>query len=659
MDGVEQRRRHLPAPAGRARRLRLQAGGWRVDRHPRFLADLTGDGRADIVGFGDAGVWTALSNGDGTFQAPKFVLADLGFEAGGWRVEKHPRFLADITGDGRADIVGFGDAGVWTALSNGDGTFQAPKFVARRLRLRRRRLAGREAPALPRRHHRRRPGRHRRVRRRRRVDGAEQRRRHVPGAAGSCVADFGFDAGGWRVEKHPRFLADLTGDGRADIVGFGDAGVWTALSNGDGTFQAPKFVVADFGFEAGGWRVEKHPRFLADITGDGRADIVGFGDAGVWMALSNGDGTFQAPQVRASPTSATRPAAGGWRSTRASSPTSPATAGPTSSGSAMPGSMWRSANADGVFAAPARFVLPNFGYGLTVLAIARSDREIEDAGIWRSTDGGGTWSLVHSLPASGRAPARGRPTGLGAGHRTSRLRRRREFTGGQPGRRGDLADRHTPNRPDQRVSSPCASQSRGGRCHARRDPASAGRLCAGQQHDPGLARWRRDLDPRCRRAAEPDRGRRRPGQRATTSASWSSRRARRSRCSSRATRTQPRTCRSCGAVISATSHRRWRRHGRSCRSRTVGEQDSGNVWLAITRPGQGEALFYGPQRFFGDNIGEAWVGPLDPQSASDWHQLDTTRQGPRRPPRPVPVSRFPRRVRRTAGTWRRRGPYGC
>ena len=250
-----------------------------VDRHPRFLADITGDGRADIVGFGDAGVWTALSNGDGTFQPPQFVLADFGFEAGGWRVEKHPRFLADITGDGRADIVGFGDAGVWTALSNGDGTFQPPQFV---------------------------------------------------------LADFGFEAGGWRVEKHPRFLADITGDGRADIVGFGDAGVWTALSNGDGTFQPPQFVLADLGFEAGGWRVEKHPRFLADITGDGRADIVGFGDAGVWTALSNGDGT-SGDRSSCSPTSASRPAAGGSRSTRASSPTSPATAAPTSSASAMPG----------------------------------------------------------------------------------------------------------------------------------------------------------------------------------------------------------------------------------------------------------------------------------------------------------------------------------
>jgi hypothetical protein len=59
---------------------------------------------------------------------------------------------------------------------------------------------------------------------------------------------------------------------------------------------------------------------------------------------------------------------------------------------------------------------------------------------------------------------------------------------------------------------------------------------------------------------------------------------------------------------------------------TVGAQDAGNRWLAITRPGQGEALFHGPQRFHGNNVGEAYVAPLDPQSASDWHKLDSTSQ---------------------------------
>src|SRR5829696_4701887 len=188
-----------------------ESARWLVERNPLFLADITGDGKADIIGFGDTGVWTAIGNGDGTFQAPRVVLNDFCFLAGGWHVDRHPRFLADITGDGKADIVGFGDAGVWTARSNGDGTFQPPAFV---------------------------------------------------------LADLGFEQG-WRVDKHPRFLADITGEGRADIVGFGDAGVWTARSSGDGSFQANQFVIADLGFDQG-WRVEKHPRVLADRTGDGR-----------------------------------------------------------------------------------------------------------------------------------------------------------------------------------------------------------------------------------------------------------------------------------------------------------------------------------------------------------------------------------------------------
>jgi len=210
------------------------AGGWRVEKHLRFLGDTNGDGYPDIVGFGDNSVFISGNNHDGTFQPVKSVINDLCYDTGGWRVEKHPRFVADLTGDGRVDIIGFGDAGVYTALNNGDGTFQAVKRV---------------------------------------------------------VDDLGYNAG-WRVEKHPRFIADLTGDGRGDIVGFGDAGVYVSFNNGNGTFKAPKLVIADFGYVAGGWRVEKHPRFLADITGDGCADIVGFGDAGVYVAFNDGKGGF-------------------------------------------------------------------------------------------------------------------------------------------------------------------------------------------------------------------------------------------------------------------------------------------------------------------------------------------------------------------------------
>jgi len=50
-------------------------------------------------------------------------------------------------------------------------------------------------------------------------------------------------------------------------------------------FSAPQLVIGNFGYNAGGWRVERHPRFLADLTADGRADIVGFGYDGVWVSL--------------------------------------------------------------------------------------------------------------------------------------------------------------------------------------------------------------------------------------------------------------------------------------------------------------------------------------------------------------------------------------
>ncbi|WP_162180451.1 FG-GAP repeat domain-containing protein, partial [Methylocapsa aurea] len=98
------------------------------DKHVRLVADINSDGKADIIGFGDDGVWTALSAGDGGFAPEKFVLANIGFNQG-WRPDKHVRLVADLNNDRRADIVGFGDDGVWTALSAGDGGFAPEKFV--------------------------------------------------------------------------------------------------------------------------------------------------------------------------------------------------------------------------------------------------------------------------------------------------------------------------------------------------------------------------------------------------------------------------------------------------------------------------------------------------------------------------------------------------
>ena len=62
--------------------------------------------------------------------------------------------------------------------------------------------------------------------------------------------------------------------------------MWVAQNNGDGRFGAPQLVVNSFGFDAGGWRVDQHPRLMANVVGDNHADIVGFGNDGVWISQS-------------------------------------------------------------------------------------------------------------------------------------------------------------------------------------------------------------------------------------------------------------------------------------------------------------------------------------------------------------------------------------
>ena len=206
--------------------------------HPDLLVDLTGDGRPDLLNFGSAGVFTSLNIGDGTFAPPREGLHALCLFQG-WQADRHPRFVADVTGDGRADIVAFGDQGVQVARGRGDGTFDPPVHLAS--------FFGRQRmPELE-----------------------------------------------WQVGRNPRLLADLTGNGAMDVVGFGDDGLWALVLDTKGP-KSPQFCVPDLGFNMG-WREGKHHRLAADLTGDGRADVVGFGDAGVYICLNEGTGPVPRP----------------------------------------------------------------------------------------------------------------------------------------------------------------------------------------------------------------------------------------------------------------------------------------------------------------------------------------------------------------------------
>ena len=216
-------------------------GGWTSeDQYPRQLADVNGDGMADIVGFGADGAIVSLATGNGHFAAPVAGIQNFGFLAngGGWTSQdQYPRLLADVNGDHMADIVGFGADGAIVSLATGNGHFASP-------------VAG--------------------------------------------IQNFGFlaNGGGWTSEnQYPRQLADVNGDGMADIVGFGADGAIVSLATGNGHFASPVAGISNFGFLAagGGWTSQdQYPRELADVNGDGAADIIGFGHDGVFEALSNG-----------------------------------------------------------------------------------------------------------------------------------------------------------------------------------------------------------------------------------------------------------------------------------------------------------------------------------------------------------------------------------
>ena len=149
------------------------------------IVDVTGEGNLDVVAFGDAGVWVARGDGQGNFQDPELAVENFGYAAGSWHVARHPRFVTDLTGNRRGDIVGFGDAGVWTALSSGGGAFRDRQPRTGRPGLRPR-VARRQARAAARRRKSRRRGGRRRLRRCRRLYGAERpgRRVSVDGGAG-------------------------------------------------------------------------------------------------------------------------------------------------------------------------------------------------------------------------------------------------------------------------------------------------------------------------------------------------------------------------------------------------------------------------------------------------------------------------------------------
>ncbi|NUA97985.1 calcium-binding protein, partial [Azospirillum melinis] len=220
-------------------------GGWNSQNvTSRMLADVNGDGRMDIVGFASNEVRVALGKEDGTFAAAQRALTgNLTYGTTWTSMSQYPRLLGDVNGDGRADIVGFSSVGVVTSLGQADGTFGAVNLAYN----------------------------------------------------GSFTTGYGWS----NNNDYPRLLGDVDGDGMADIVGFGGDKVFIAQGRADGTFAPMKVAYSDnFTKNTGGWTSEdQYPRQLADVNGDGRMDIVGFASNGAYVSFGQADGTFSRMRI--------------------------------------------------------------------------------------------------------------------------------------------------------------------------------------------------------------------------------------------------------------------------------------------------------------------------------------------------------------------------
>jgi hypothetical protein len=239
------------------------------------IGDVNGDGRDDACGRDATGFSCAISmqsasSGDGAL--PRTVFTSVARGRAGTGVPAGALHLADVTGDGRADICVAGADGISCAPSNVVGELGAFSTWSTDDHAASMRFAD--------------------------IDGDGKADACMRTSAGiSCARNIGrrfdtarswladmTDARGWRDAKYASTvqLADVDGDGRADVCGRGPNGITCALSTGKGFGRLDRWSTAP--------ELAEGALHFGDLNGDGRDDVCGHSPEGIVCALSTARG---------------------------------------------------------------------------------------------------------------------------------------------------------------------------------------------------------------------------------------------------------------------------------------------------------------------------------------------------------------------------------
>lgn len=255
-------------------------------KFPRFIADFSGDGKDDIIGFGNHNIRVGESNGS-AFNMSTWS-SYLTYGNGGWRQDDYPRKIGDFNGDGKADIVGFGATATFVATSTGSAFNTITQWHSGfdyDAGYTDRNVVSREIGDFN-------------------GDGKDDvfgigytstamglsNGSQFVSTPWSGALSFTATTGGMSDRnKWPIMVGNFDGDpeGKDDLVGFGNNNVIVAISTGTG-FVKTTWAYNTMSYGDQGFQESKYPRMVGDFNGDGRDDIIGFGDMGVSVGISTG-----------------------------------------------------------------------------------------------------------------------------------------------------------------------------------------------------------------------------------------------------------------------------------------------------------------------------------------------------------------------------------